>query len=160
MPTLVKLALLVLLALASEADSGLIARVERTELLVSGKPYRRIEKDAEGNIIRLQLDGMQLTAEEFAALGKVTTLRYLALNKTNVTKADLRHLQNLKQLQGLQLNSTELADDALGELIKVPALRSVCLGSVAISPEAITRLKNEFEVADRKLGVGYSQRKP
>ena len=45
MLTILKLAALLLLSLASEADSGLIARVERTELLVSGKPYQRIEKE-------------------------------------------------------------------------------------------------------------------
>jgi len=151
---------LALLSVAGDTEVGLIARVERTELLAGNKPVQRIEKDAEGNVIRLRLDGMQLTADEFVALGRVTTLRHLALNKTNVTAADLRQLRGLKQLQGLQLNSTALADDAVGELIRIPALRSVCLGSVAITPEAISRLKEEFESADRKLSLGYSQRKP
>lgn len=153
------LVFLVLLALVADAHTDLLTRVERTELLVSGKPAQRIEKDAAGNIVRLRLDGMVFSADEFAALARLTTLRHLALNRTNVTAADLRKLHTLTRLEGMQLNSTELGDNATSELIKFPALRSACLGSVAISPDAIARLKAEFKSADRRLSLGYSERR-
>ena len=154
-----QLAIVGLLSLG-QADADFLARVERTELLAGQKPFPRIEKDPEGNVVQLRLDSMTLSADEFAALGKLKTLRYLALNKTNVTTGDLRRLQTLERLEGMQLNSTELGDDAMSELVKFPALRSVCLGNVAITPEAIARLKDDFQSADRRLGLGYSQRKP
>lgn len=149
-----------LVLLSADADADFLARIERTELLAGQKPFPRIEKDSEGNIVRLLLNDMTLSADDFAALGKLKTLRFLALNKTNVTTADLRRLQTLERLEGMQLNSTELGDDAMSELVKFPALRSVCLGNVAITPEAIARLKNDFQSADRRLSLGYSQRKP
>src|SRR5262245_65816732 len=108
-------AVLVLLALAADPQADLLARIERTELVVSGKSFPRIEKDADGNVVRLQLDGMQLSADEFTALSRLTTLRYLALNKTNVTAADLRALHGLARLEGMQLNSTDLSADAAAD---------------------------------------------
>jgi hypothetical protein len=155
----VQLAMVGLLALG-QADADLLARVERTELLANSKPFPRIEKDPEGNIVRLRLDGMTLSADEFAAVGRMATLRSVTLNKTNVTAADLRRFVGLARLEGMQLNSTELGDDAVSELDKFPALRWVCLGNVAIGPAAIDRLKDDFKSADRRLGLGYSQRKP
>jgi len=159
MSLVTQLAIVSLLALG-QADADFLARVERTELLANQKPFPRIEKDPEGNVLRLRLDGMTLSADEFAALGRLKTLRGLTLNKTNVTTADLRRLQPLERLEGMQLNSTELGDDAMSELVKFPALRWVCLGNVAITPEAIARLKDDFQSADRRLSLGYSQRRP
>ena len=152
-------ALLGVLTIAADPQADLIARADRTELLGSKGPFPRTEKDAEGNVTGLRLDTMTLSAEEFAALSRLTTLRYLTLNKTNVTTADLRGLTGLTRLEGLQLNSTELGDDAMAELVKFPALRSVCLGDVAISPEAVKRLKDDFLSVDRRLSLGYSPRK-
>jgi hypothetical protein len=155
----VQLALVGLLAIG-QADADLIARAERTELLATGKPVERVEKDPAGNIVRLRLDGMTLSADEFAALGRLATLSALTLNKTNVTASDLRRLQGLARLEGIALNSTELGDDAVSELVKFPALRWLCLGNVAITPAAIARLQVDFQSADRRLSLGYSRRKP
>lgn len=154
-------AVMLALALLQTADGqdDLLAKVERTELLINGKPAARIEKDEAGNVVRMQLDGMTLSAAEFAALARLTTIRHLSLCRTNVTAGDLRTLHTLARLEGLRLNSTELGDDAAGELVGFPALRSVCLGSVAIGPQAIERLKADFQSANRRLGLGYSQRK-
>jgi hypothetical protein len=157
--TAIYAAMLSVLAVVADPEADLVARAERTQLLTSKGPFPRVEKDAEGNITWLRLDAMTLSAEEFTALSRLTTLRYLTLNKTNVTAANLRGLSGLTRLEGLQLNSTELGDDAMAELVKLPALRSVCLGNVAISPEAIKRLKDDFQSADRRLSLGYSQRK-
>jgi hypothetical protein len=148
--------MLALAALTADETSELVARAERTEFLVSKKAVPRVERDADGNVICLRLDGMALSAEEFAALGRLTALRHLTLNRTNVTSADLRKLHTLSRLEGLQLNSTELGDDAARELIGFPALRSVCLARVAMRSDAIERLKADFEAADRRLAVGYS----
>src|SRR5262245_859933 len=113
------------LALAADPQADLIARAERTELPASKGLVARVEKDADGNVTLLRLDAMTLSADEFTALSRLTTLRRLTLNKTNVTTADLRRLQGLTRLEGMQLNSTELGDDATAELVKFPALRWV-----------------------------------
>jgi hypothetical protein len=157
--SLVHAALLVLAALAADEKNELVARAEQTEFLIASKPTSRVEKDAEGNLIRLRLDGMALSAEEFAALARLTAVKHLTLNRTNVTAADLRKLHTLVRLETLQLNVTELGDDATGELIGFPALRSVCLGNVAMSPEAIERMKAQFQAADRRFAVGYSPKR-
>lgn len=157
--SLVQVALLVLAALAADEKNELVARAERTEFLINSRPTSRVEKDAEGNVLRLRLDGMALSADEFAALARLTALKHLTLNRTNVTAADLRKLHTLVRLETLQLNVTELGDDATGELIGFPVLRSVCLGNVAVSPEAIERMKAQFQAAERRFAVGYSPKR-
>src|SRR3954469_3118515 len=112
------LAAIALTALLSDLEADFIARVESTQLLVNHRPLQRIEKNAEGNVVRLRLDGMCLSADDFGGLARLTTLRSLSLQGTNVTSADLRHLQGLPQLEALNLSATGISDDAVGEIMK------------------------------------------
>ncbi len=152
---------LLLLAPSAAADEAetFLARVEREVLLVRGKVASRIEKDAEGNVIRLRLDGMQLTSDDFVSLGRLKTLQRLDLRETNTTDEDLRHLLPLKNLNVLVLTSTEVTDDATLTLEQFEGLRTLCMGDVDISPAAIAAMRENFELFGRRLSLGYSQRK-
>jgi hypothetical protein len=160
MMTAIGLTAIALAALLNDGDAGFIARVENTAWLDSNeKPIPRVVRDANGDVEDLRLSGMQLSADDFATIGRLRTLRFLNLYRTNVTNADLRQLRQLPRLEGLNLTSTEVTDGAVGEIIKLESLRSLCLGDVAITPEAVARLKEHFRTHGRRLSLGYSQRK-
>jgi hypothetical protein len=141
---------------SNEAQPDLLKRVQAVQAIGGSE---RITKDDAGNIVRLRLDEMTLSAADFAAIGRMASLQSLSLNKTNVTDKDLRQFQNLEHLRWLALSSTEITDDAMAEIAQLPALKTLCLGSVKVSPAAIDRLKEAFEADGRKLSLGYSQRR-
>jgi hypothetical protein len=148
--------LLGIATLTSASEETFILRVEQTELLSSkGEPVARVTRNEDGNVVRLRLTGMQLSAEDFEALGRITSLEYLTLFRTNVTNADLKILEKLKNLKWLNLTETEVSDAAVEKIKLLPDLRSLCLGGVAIKPESVADLKAHFP----RLAVGYVQLK-
>ena len=156
---MIMVACLLFAASLADGDAMLIVRAEGTPLrLYDGQAIPRVERDAEGNVVRLDLSGMTLSPEEFAALGRLTSLKRLTLFKTNVKDADLRLLRGLTHLEGLNLTSTEISDAAVAEIMNVKSLRSLCLGNVAVTPEAITKLKDHFLAQGRTLSLGYARR--
>ncbi len=147
-----------LLCLATnEAEPDLLKRVQSAGPL-AGR-VERIVKDADGSITHLRLDGMTLSAADFAAIGRIASLKHLSLNKTNVANRDFRPLQPLANLTGIALNQTEIDDGAVDELVALPALKTLCLGSVKITPVAVERLKALIAADGRRLSLGYTQRK-
>jgi hypothetical protein len=141
--------------------ADLIQRAQDTPRKLSdGTLQNRVEKDDAGHVTRLVLDEMQLTADDFAEIGKLEHLRRISLFRTSTTDADLKQLQKCRALQGVVLTSTEVTDAAINSLLELQQLQSVCLGDVRISPEAIARLKAETSKRDQRLSLGYSQRKP
>ena len=130
-----------------------IAGIEKSPLLVNGKPTARVGREA-GEVVWLHLDGMTLAREDFRLLGQIPTLRSLRLIGTNVTDKDLAHLRGVPNLGLIVLTNTEVTDQAIDELIRLPALRTCCMGNVQVTPAGIDRLKERFP----KLSLGYSQR--
>ena len=59
----------------------------------------------------------------------------------------------------VNLTSTDVTDAAIDEILLLPSVRTLCLGNVAVTPEAIGRLKQYFKDHDRKLSLGYTQKK-
>lgn len=144
----------------ADGDADFLARVENAKQVNSqGEVIPRVERDLEGNVVRLNLSRMQLAADDIAAIGRLKTLRHLDLSRTNITNADLRKISESPSLNGINLSGTEVTDEAIDSLLKLPALRSLCLGDVAITPEAVARLKEHFKNLDKRLALGYTQRK-
>ena len=160
MNAFISLTAIALAAWTNNPDSKFIARVETSVWLDSrGNPIPRIYRDIEGNVDSLRVSGMKLSADDFAAIGTIRTLRVLDLSRTNVANADLRQLRRLSHLVCLKLSSTEVTDEAVDEIMKFDSLRTLCLGNVAITPGAVARLKEHFGTHNRRLALGYSQRK-
>jgi len=134
--------------------ANFIGGIERTPLLINGRPHERVQRDA-GEVVSLSLDGMRLAADDFRLIGSLPSLRRLSLLRSNVTDKDLAQLRGLTKLEGIVLTNTEVSDKAIDELARLPALRSCCLGNVRITPAGIEKLKTHFP----KLSLGYSERK-
>ncbi len=133
--------------------ASFVAGIERTPLIINGKPHPRVEKEA-GHVVRLQLDRMQLAQGDFRLVRQLKTLRRLSLLRTNTTDKDLAQLRELAGLEVIVLTNTEVTDDGVATLVELPALRTACLGNVRITPAGVARLKERFP----KLSLGYSQR--
>lgn len=149
---------LTMMALAAVPTSNadkFINRVENTELLINGRKYQRVTRDANGDVIYLRLDNMRLSAADFRVIGDIESLQVLSLRRTNVADENLRCLRELKHLRALILTSTEVSDAAVDEVLRMDELRSTCLGDVLITPDAIANLKAKRP----KLAIGYSPRK-
>lgn len=152
-------AIVYLMSLAAVADEGVVVRAERTELRWSdGTVVQRVERDNDGQVIRIQFNEMRLSADEFAEIGRLTHLQRLVLYKTNVRDEDLRCLRGLSKLQGLNLTSTEISDGAIDEILQLKELKSLCLGNVDVSPAAVARMKNTFRERGQKVSLGYQRR--
>jgi uncharacterized protein YjbI with pentapeptide repeats len=150
---------IVLLALFNDADANFISRVEHTAWRDSaGKSFPRIERDDQGHVQKLSLSQMQLSSDDLKVIGHLKTLRNLDLFRTNITNSDLQQLiHDLPQLQGLNLTSTRISDAAIDDIMRLESLRSLCLGDVDVSPEAVGRLKEHFLKNKRRLSLGYAR---
>jgi hypothetical protein len=159
MSTFFSLTAIVLLALFNDADANFISRVEHTAWRDSaGKSFPRIERDDEGHVQKLSLSQMQLSSDDLKAIGHLKTLRNLDLFRTNITNSDLQQLiHELPQLQGLNLTSTRISDAAIDDIMKLESLRSLCLGDVDVTPEAVGRLNEHFLKNKRRLSLGYGR---
>jgi Leucine Rich Repeat (LRR) protein len=111
----------------------------------------RIERDDDGNVIRLRLDGMQLSKADLGALVLFDHLKELSLSDTNIKDEQIPQLAALRELQWLRLNHTDIGDDGAKALASVPKLSSLCLGGVRASREAV----NDLKKAKPKLSLGY-----
>jgi hypothetical protein len=155
MNCLVSLLLVILAAEPASPEQAFLERVEQARWIINKKEQQRIERNDDGEVIRLHLNHMQLAPEDFAAMGKITTLQGISLVGTNVTDEDLKQLRGLTGLKSISLTNTEVTDEAITELKLHPEMRTMCLGNVKITPAGIADLKARFP----KLLLGYTQRK-
>jgi Leucine-rich repeat (LRR) protein len=160
MKTAAALSLIFLLALQANSEEKLLDHVGRTLLLrTDGSSIPRIEKDVKGNVVRLYLSHMQLTPMEFKQVGELSQLRHLDLFHSNVKDPDLHSLRGLSNLTSLNLTSTEITDAAVNDIIVLKSLKSLCLGNVVVTPDAVSKMKMEFQSREQAISLGYSMRK-
>ncbi len=157
-------AITALLISSSVSAAGVVARAETTDLRrTNGTVVPRVVRDEDGNVTRLLLNDMKLSPEDVAELGSLDHLRALVLFRTNFRDGDLAPLRQCKRLEHLNLTSTEVSNEAIDTILKLERLKSLCLGDVNITPDAIEKLKERNRTRDRRrdqyLRWGYSQRK-
>jgi hypothetical protein len=136
-----------------EAISPLLIRAQATKWpFPTANPPPRIERDEEGRMVALFLDGVELEAGDIDILLSFRQMERLSLGLTTVSDRDLARLAALPRLQGLRLNYTAIGDDGVASLAKFPKLKSVCMLRIPASPEAVRALKRER----RELSIGYT----
>ena len=124
--------------------SSFLVRVELTKWPTAmRKPPARIERNGDGQVVLLRLDGMQFETGDVETIRSFQHLVRLSLNSTTITDDDIKTLAALPNLEGLSLNRTAIGDAGVESLAKFPKLKSLCLGGVNVSPVSIRRLKAE-----------------
>lgn len=150
-----------LLISSSVSLADIVDRAEATEMRVSdGKTMPRVVRDKDGHVLILKLSDMELSQDDFIALGKLERLQTLVLTRTNVTDDDLLHLKKCKCLEHLNVTSTEVTDNAIDTILELKSLKSLCLGNVRITPKAVEKLRerNRERTGANQLRWGYFQR--
>jgi thiol-disulfide isomerase/thioredoxin len=139
--------------------TGLVPRADSTPLLRSdGSTVRRVEKDQDGNITELLLNDLQLSPRDIEELAMLVHLRRLVLRQTNFADKDLPCLSGCTLLEHLDLSRTEVTDAAVDHILALKKLKSLCLGNVNISADAIARLRNGLHSRGQVVRLGYSGR--
>jgi Leucine-rich repeat (LRR) protein len=81
------------------------------------------------------------TPEVLSELGSLTSLRYLHLNRTQVTNAGLEHLERLTSLKWLDLSHTQVTDAGLSQLTKLYSLEWLELHDTQVTAEGRALLR-------------------
>jgi hypothetical protein len=145
--------------LTAGSDASLDAFLVRVEATAWPTAVRkvppRIERDDEGTIVGLRLDGVKLRPGDIQVISTLTHLVRLSLNRTAVKDEELKQLATLRSLRSLTLNNTSIGDRGIEALAEFPNLRWLCLGGVEASPQSVRALKDKRG----ELQLGYFQSK-
>jgi hypothetical protein len=114
-------ALLVSLCLITRAsnDASLddfLVRAEATPWPIETKKVQaRIERNDDGEIVGLRLDGVRLEPGDIDLVASLGLLERLSLNRTTITDDGLTKLAELRRLRGLSLNHTLVTDRGIAD---------------------------------------------
>ena len=154
------LAFCALLALAGSLSASdidaLVTRAEKTPRANERGQPPRCRRDQAGEIVALNLDSLELTPGDIAAVAKCGKLESLSLIGTSVTDDQLKPLVELKNLRSLRLNQTAVGDAGLKHVARITSLRYLCIGGVDATPEGVKQLKRDLP----GLQLGYVRRTP
>jgi hypothetical protein len=83
------------------------------------------EVDDQGDVVRVVLEGAQVTNEALDQVVKLPKLKSLSLAWSSVTDQGLEKLQNMTSLEALGITNTPVTDQGLKHLEAIPSLRYV-----------------------------------
>ena len=86
----------------------------------------------------------RLKDPQLYTIGKLTKLKNLNLDYTDVTDAGLRHLRGLKELTELSLDSALVTEKGLDHLTVFPKLRVLNLYHTLVGEQAYQKLKDHY----------------
>ena len=85
----------------------------------------RIERNEQGDVVRVYLSGTPITAAGLVYLKEMTKLENLELEGTQITDAGLVHLAGMTNLEALILFNTQITDAGLVHLQRLTRLASL-----------------------------------
>jgi YHS domain-containing protein len=144
-PTASKLALLLLVTLASTA---LAAPVQFTppqqesvnKISAKGGLVMQLANDSDVLVINLSLGGKQITDAELEQLKALPKIAQLNLANTSITDAGLAHIVGLAELTHLHLEKTAVTDAGLPHLKNLAKLEYLNLYNTAVTDAGLSNL--------------------
>ncbi|MCE9552953.1 MAG: hypothetical protein K8T91_06195 [Planctomycetes bacterium] len=104
-----------------------------------------LDVDYFSNVVRVNLDGTDVTDADLEHLKCLAEMRWLNLFNTKITDAGLENLKGLSKLERLELGSAAYVTDAGLEHLKgLTQLRGVYLGGTQISDQGEARLRRSL----------------
>jgi hypothetical protein len=135
-------AALVALGLATrDADGNIVA------INVAGTEFGDAELQHLGPIASLRelhLAATRVTDAGMSHIGKLANLERLYLAKCEVSDAGLAHIASLRQLRAINLYGTKLTSAGLEHLARLEALRLLSVTDVKLSPDVVDQLKQKL----------------
>jgi len=117
---------------------------EETRVLRSLEEYEiKYELDERTRrVVRVMLEGKQVTDDALDDVPKLTQLKRLSLHKSSVTDAGLAKLTDMRRLENIGLSETLVTDDGLKHLEKIHSLKNIWLTeSDKLTSEGIESLR-------------------
>ena len=106
------------------------------------KPEGKLTKTYLEKVTRLILNGTKkVTDAGLKGVAKLTQLKGLYLEGTDITDAGLKEVAKLKQLNFLALNLTQITDAGLKEAAKLKQLRFVNLEDTKVTEPGVAQLQ-------------------
>lgn len=102
--------------------------------------------------LRLGNHGQPLKDESMAQLGRLTSLRWLALWGTGISDAGVENLRPLTQLRSLMLGNTKITDKSLEVVKGFDRLESLQLENTLITDDGLANLSALTRLKHVKLG--------
>jgi internalin A len=116
----------------------------------------RVEKDAAGQIVSLDLASTWITDADLEPVGKISSLRKLNLAHTRITDVGIEHLKPLQNVVELNLYYAEyLTDTALAHLRGWKHLEVLNLRGVRLTSQAFEHLSQL--TALRSLDIAFTE---
>ncbi len=103
-------------------------------------------------IIQLSLARMPVKDDDLAIIEKMTNLRDLNLNYTNVTSKGIGRLISLQKLQEIALSGTAVDKQSLEKIVKLPSIRSVYIWNTQIDSAQVLSVRNKFKNVNIETG--------
>lgn len=104
------------------------------------------------NVLRLNLRNAGLADASLKRLQGLENLRYLRLERNNISDEAVEMLASLASLTSLNLTGTRLTDRGLEKLVGLKNLKVLYVWDTAVSPATVTRVANERK--DLRLVAG------
>jgi hypothetical protein len=102
----------------------------------------RPELDEENRVVRLVLEGKQVTDEALDEVGCLPHLKKLSLHNSSVTDAGMLKVRQCRRLQNLGVTNTYVTDRGLGYVAQMPSLRNVWVCETdKLTPRGIASLR-------------------
>jgi hypothetical protein len=133
---------------------AVVAKLEKSELVINDKQIARVTRHDDGSVKLIDARNLQLNHDEWKAIASLPRLEGLRAHSSNIADEDVAAFADSKTLKWVNLSATEVTDEVVQSLGKMPALKSLCLGSVRVSPAAVQKLKS----LQPELQLGYYQR--
>ncbi len=143
------LALIASLALpcasAAPADSGANSADQAAIAAALQKAYATLTKDADGNVIAVDLSTAELAGGQLQQLHNLPKLATLVIVGSSFADRDVPAICGLKQLRQLTLENTDLTNAGLLALDDLPALRTLNIRrNSALTDKALAKLPDRF----------------
>lgn len=103
-------------------------------------------------IIQLSLARMPVKDDDLAVIEKMTNLRDLNLNYTNVTSKGLERLVSLQKLQEIALSGTAIDRQSLQKIAALPSIKSVYIWNTGIDSTQVLSVRNKFKKVNIETG--------
>jgi hypothetical protein len=130
---------------AIKAIGGTVAYAEHDETAIEAFPgrfpRRWLARDYFDEVRQVYLDSTQVTDADLAHLQGLTGVRRLYLDDTQVTDAGLTHLQGLTGLEVLLLDRTEVTDTGLAHLQGLTRLETLWLNGTHVTDAGLSHLQ-------------------
>ena len=98
-------------------------------------------------VVRVSLDGKNVTDDDLELIGKLRHLDHLSLNETSVSDSGLAHVRDLVHLQYLGLNETRVTSSGLEHVSNMKELDILVLGDSPVGDEGLEHLSGLHSLA-------------